>query len=117
MWQFLLFVVTAIGLIGGLIYYKSHPAPPSEAALRSFYSNRVVWITGASSGIGRSLALRLAELGCLLILSGRDQNALDRIKRLCEDRRPRTLPPLTATSAATTYAATGNSAVVGKGRW
>jgi len=107
MWQLLLVLFTAVCLLAGLYYYyKSHPPPPSETALRAYYSQRVVWITGASSGIGRALALRMAELGCLLILSGRDQSALDAVKRLCEERRPRSLPPPPASSASSTYAST-----------
>ena len=112
MWELVIFILTAVSLIAGLIYYKSHPAPPSDTTLRSYYSQRVVWVTGASSGIGRAVALRLAELGCLLILSGRDQSALDRVKRLCEERRPHSLPPPAATSASPTYAPTASQPTV-----
>ena len=59
--------------------------PPSSAALRSFYQGRVVWVTGASSGIGRALALRLSELGARVILSGRDQGQLTSVKKRCEE--------------------------------
>lgn len=43
----------------------------------------VVWITGASSGIGEELAYQLATCGCRLILSARREDELNRVKRRC----------------------------------
>jgi NAD(P)-dependent dehydrogenase (short-subunit alcohol dehydrogenase family) len=39
-------------------------------------SDRVIWVTGASSGLGRSIALRLADEGATVIASARDGRAL-----------------------------------------
>ncbi|KAG5857728.1 hypothetical protein ANANG_G00022450 [Anguilla anguilla] len=44
---------------------------------------KVVWITGASSGIGEELAYQLARLGARLILSARREKELDRVKHCC----------------------------------
>ena len=41
--------------------------------------NKTVWITGASSGIGRPAANRWAELGARVILSSRKQEALQEV--------------------------------------
>jgi short-subunit dehydrogenase len=47
---------------------------------RSF-EGKVVWITGASSGIGEALSQVFAGLGARLILSSRNSEALERVKR------------------------------------
>lgn len=43
----------------------------------------VVWVTGASSGIGEELAYQLARCGSRLILSARREDELNRVKRHC----------------------------------
>ncbi|MBU2938754.1 SDR family oxidoreductase [Lacinutrix sp. C3R15] len=47
------------------------------------FKNKVVWITGASSGIGKSLAITLSKENCKLILSSRRKEALMAVKALC----------------------------------
>ncbi|WP_179345173.1 SDR family oxidoreductase [Winogradskyella ursingii] len=47
------------------------------------FKNKVIWITGASSGIGKSLALHLSNLDCKLILSSRREAALNEVRDLC----------------------------------
>ncbi|KDP26894.1 hypothetical protein JCGZ_18052 [Jatropha curcas] len=43
--------------------------------------DKVVWITGASRGIGEILAKQLASLGARLILSARNEAELERVKK------------------------------------
>ncbi|MCZ8147879.1 MAG: SDR family NAD(P)-dependent oxidoreductase, partial [Roseomonas sp.] len=40
---------------------------------------KVVWVTGAGSGIGEAAALKLAEEGATLILTGRRRAPLDSV--------------------------------------
>lgn len=47
-------------------------------------NQKVVWITGASSGIGRALAIALSAEGCRLILSGRNEKALSETQAACQ---------------------------------
>lgn len=45
--------------------------------------DQIIWITGASSGIGEELAKQYARRGCKLILSARREKELERVKTSC----------------------------------
>lgn len=45
--------------------------------------DKVVWITGSSSGIGEQLAYQFASIGCKLIICGTRGHRLENVKRNC----------------------------------
>jgi dehydrogenase/reductase SDR family protein 7B len=47
------------------------------------FKDKIVWITGASSGIGEALAYAFARSGAVLVLSARRENELNRVKSAC----------------------------------
>jgi len=49
------------------------------------FHNKVVWITGASSGIGEALAYAFAAEGALLVLSARREEELQRVAKTCSN--------------------------------
>ena len=59
---------------------------------RRDFSERVVWVTGASSGIGEALAVAFSRAGAQLILSGRRVNELERVAAACSGPTPFVLP-------------------------
>lgn len=55
----------------------------SEANQTEAFSGKVVWITGASSGIGEGMAKAFAGAGAKVVLSARNQAELTRVKSEC----------------------------------
>lgn len=48
-------------------------------------TRRVVWITGAGTGIGRSMALAFAAAGCRVAITGRTEATLTETERMVRD--------------------------------
>lgn len=48
------------------------------------FKDQVIWVTGASSGIGEALAVALSRRGARLVLSARRESELERVRALCE---------------------------------
>ncbi|OGT31468.1 MAG: hypothetical protein A3E87_03835 [Gammaproteobacteria bacterium RIFCSPHIGHO2_12_FULL_35_23] len=45
----------------------------------NYFTNKIVWITGASSGIGYALTKELYQRGATLVISGRNETALQKL--------------------------------------
>jgi NAD(P)-dependent dehydrogenase (short-subunit alcohol dehydrogenase family) len=53
--------------------------PQTYSAAADLLQDRIILVTGASDGIGRALALRVAELGGQVILHGRNVKKLEKV--------------------------------------
>ncbi|XP_075971812.1 meso-2,3-butanediol dehydrogenase-like [Anticarsia gemmatalis] len=62
------------------------------------FANKVVIITGASSGIGADTAVEFAKLDAKLVLTGRDKNNLAKTAERCEENSPSILKPLSVSA-------------------
>lgn len=58
------------------------------------FANKVVLITGASSGIGADTAIEFARLDAKLVVTGRNKDNLEKTAKECELRSPSKLTPL-----------------------
>ncbi|MCO7225421.1 SDR family oxidoreductase [Pleionea sp. CnH1-48] len=63
--------------------------------------DKVIWITGASSGIGRAMALHLDKLGAQLILSSRSEADLEAVRQACQSPERHRVVPLDLTQSDT----------------
>lgn len=79
----------------------------------STLKDQVVWITGASSGIGEALALQAAAGGARVILSARRETELQRVKRACPPGSRVALLPLDLTDFDAEAAHTAATALFG----
>jgi len=59
--------------------------------------NKIVWITGASSGIGQALACKFNEMGCTVILSSRKRSGLESVQKSLPDPEKSFVLPLDLT--------------------
>lgn len=69
------------------------------------FNNKLVWITGASSGIGEALALALSKKGARLILSARRAEQLEQVRGRCQQPQRHTVLPLDMANGTTLDAA------------
>lgn len=61
------------------------------------FRDQVVWVTGASSGIGEALAVAFSREGAQLILSARRAEELERVRAKCEQPDRHRVMPLDLT--------------------
>lgn len=61
------------------------------------FRDQVVWVTGASSGIGEALAVAFSREGAQLVLSARRAEELERVRASCERPERHTVLPLDLT--------------------
>jgi dehydrogenase/reductase SDR family protein 7B len=52
--------------------------------MNTYYTNKIVWITGGSSGIGEGIAYQLAEQKAKIIVSAPDWDNLLKVQKKCE---------------------------------
>ena len=58
----------------------------------NYFDKKIIWITGASSGIGRELAIQLSNYDCTLILTARRKEQLEDTKLKCGNANVQVYP-------------------------
>jgi len=52
------------------------------------FTNKVVLVTGSSSGIGETTVILFAKLGAKVIVTGRDESKVNEVANKCEEVSP-----------------------------
>ena len=52
--------------------------------MKTKFKDLTIWITGASSGLGEALSIAFAKKGATIILSGRDKEKLEAVRKQCK---------------------------------
>ena len=73
MFDFIIFLLTVYALVA---YIR-------RKFVKVDYNGQIVWITGASSGIGEYLAYEFNRRGARLIISARNVQELQRVQKAC----------------------------------
>lgn len=60
----------------------------------NWLANKIVWVTGASSGIGKETAIQCAKHGATVILSARNSDSLSKVKDSLTDAEKHFVLPL-----------------------
>ncbi|XP_023382942.1 dehydrogenase/reductase SDR family member 7 isoform X1 [Pteropus vampyrus] len=89
-WELLLALVALLAFVVQLLYFLRADgdltllwAEWQGRRPEQELTNKVIWVTGASSGIGEELAYQLSKLDVSLVLSARRVHELERVKRKC----------------------------------
>src|SRR5262249_28167541 len=75
-------------LLSSILHPRFHARSDSMSVLDRFrLDGKRLFITGGSRGLGREMALAIAEAGANVVLVGRDEASLDRTAGEIRDRR------------------------------
>jgi short-subunit dehydrogenase len=78
-------IAATLVLAGG---YRAAKGVVALTNLEQIYTGKVVWVTGASQGLGEALALAYARAGAKLILSARSEDKLVAVAAACTRTSP-----------------------------
>lgn len=90
-------VVDAIVAIAAMMTLYALVAYVRRKVAKADYRGQVVWITGASSGIGEHLAYEFNKKGAHVVLTARNVMELERVKMRCQHPEEATILPLDMT--------------------